>query len=42
VAGKVDASMDKWVADREAKKLPAKQVRDEALRLFKKYEQASK
>jgi len=33
---------DKWVADREAKKLPAKQVRDEALRLFKKYEQASK
>jgi TRAP-type C4-dicarboxylate transport system substrate-binding protein len=33
---------DKWVADREAKKLPAKQVRDEALRLFKKYEKPSK
>jgi len=33
---------DKWVADREAKKLPGKQVCDEALRLFKKYEQASK
>jgi TRAP-type C4-dicarboxylate transport system substrate-binding protein len=38
---KVQPLYDKWIADREARGLPAKQVFDEARRLFQKYQKES-
>jgi TRAP-type C4-dicarboxylate transport system substrate-binding protein len=39
---KVQPLYDKWIAEREAKGLPAKQFFDETRRLFEKYEKGSK
>jgi TRAP-type C4-dicarboxylate transport system substrate-binding protein len=39
---KVQPLYDKWIADREAKGLPAKQVFDEACRLFQIYQKGTK